>query len=109
VSCEGLWFFGLFFDDFGLLFGLLSLGGNGNCTKSFEVDLEWDMLFGAFDADGTFVDEAKVFDIPLFFDELSKFGKAGVVEDGNRAALFACLVIYSDIDVMVLHGCAKGL
>jgi hypothetical protein len=63
----------LFFDDFGLLFGLLSLGGDGDCTKGFEVDLEWDVFFGAFDADSAFVYKAKVFDVPLFFDELSKF------------------------------------
>ena len=39
MSGERLWFFGWFFDDFGLFFGLLSLGGDGNGTKGFKVDL----------------------------------------------------------------------
>lgn len=65
------------------------------------------MFFGAFDADGAFVDEAEIFDVPLFFDELAEFGEAGVVEDGESAGFFGGLVVDGDVDVVGLHGWEK--
>ncbi len=65
------------------------------------------MFFGAFDADGAFVDEAEVFDVPLLFNELAYFGEAGVVEDGEGAGFFCGLVVNGDVNVVGLHGWGK--
>lgn len=103
VSLDRLWFFWLFLYDFGLFFGLLSLGGDSDGGEGFEVDLKGYMLLRSLDTDGAFIHKAEILDVPLFFDELSEFGETGAAQEGESPAFFGGLIVDCNVDVVAFH------